>query len=268
MKKDCPSTALYNNLKGKFIRGMEKIDSKHKHSCQMSCFAGKISEKVFRKFEKDRGYREELKRGITKNLSIMFTDIRGFTTRTSMMHPERIVQLLDLFIPEMLNIIIERHKGMVDKLLGDGIMAVYGHPYSAGDDLVQAIYSAVDMQQAASAMETVLGLSGYDPVEIGVGINFGEVLICEVGNDAYRESTVIGAPVNVAAKMEDIAGAHEITLPADLIPEIERLHPGWTRYFSDRGIHHGVAAVNFDWAAYIENEKPDFKEWEIVKDRV
>lgn len=266
MNAQCPTTALYSNFKKKFIKGIEKFESMHKHSCQMSCFTGKISEKVFRKFEKDSGYREELKRGITKNLSIMFTDIRGFTTRTSMMHPERIVQLLDLFIPEMLNIIIERHRGMVDKLLGDGIMAVYGHPYSSGDELIQAMYSAVDMQQAASAMETVLKLSGYEPVEIGVGINYGEVLICEVGNDAYRESTVIGAPVNVAAKMEDIAGAHEIALPADLLPEIERLRPRMIPYFSDRGLQHGVAAVNFDWAAYIGNEQPEFKEWEIVKD--
>ncbi len=264
MSIHCPTTALYNKLKDRFSRGIEKMESMHRQSCQMSCFTGRISEKIFRKFEKDGGYREDIKRGITKNLSIMFTDIRGFTTRTSMMHPERIVQLLDLFIPEMLNIIIERHRGMVDKLLGDGIMAVYGYPYASGDELLQAIYSAVDMQQAASAMETVLGLSGYDPVEIGIGINFGEVLICEVGNDAYRESTVIGAPVNVAAKMEDIAGAHDIALPADLLPEIDRLRPRMTPYFADRGIKHGVAAVNFDWASYIENEQSEFKEWKIV----
>jgi class 3 adenylate cyclase len=69
-------------------------------------------------------------------------DNHGFTTQAAMMHPDRIVRLLDLIIPEMLNIIIERHKGMVDKLLGDGIMAVYGHPYQTGEEIIQAIYSA------------------------------------------------------------------------------------------------------------------------------
>lgn len=264
METKCPTTVMYNALKNKFLEGIHKAEALHGHQCEMSCFTGKLSKKILAKFEKDRPYRETLSRGITKKLSIMFTDIRGFTSRTSMMHPERIVRLLDLFIPEMLGIIIERHKGMVDKLLGDGIMAIFGHPYSTGDEIIQAIHSAIDMQQAASAMDDVLRISGYDPIEIGVGLNYGEVLICEVGNDTYRESTVIGAPVNVAAKMEDVAKAHEIALPSDLVPEIEKRKPRMAGYFSGIGEKHGVPAVNFDWAGYIEKEEHEFKDWTIA----
>ncbi len=264
MDKTCPTTVLYNNMKSKFLKGIEKAGALHGHSCEMSCFTGKLSEMILKKFEKDKKYRESLTRGMKKNLAIMFTDIRGFTTRTSMMHPERIVQLLDLFIPEMLGIIIERHRGMIDKLLGDGIMALFGHPYPTGEEIVQALYASIDMQQAAAAMDEVLRISGYDPIEIGVGINYGEVLICEVGNDTYRESTVIGAPVNVAAKMEDIAKAHEVALPSDLLPEIEKHKPRMTRYFSGIGVQHGVEAVSFDWAGYIEKEQHESKDWRIV----
>lgn len=264
MNKTCPTTVLYNTFKSKFQRGIEKAGKLRSTSCDMTCFTGKISDKIFKKFEKDRKYRDSLTRGVTKNLSIMFTDIRGFTTRTSMMQPERIVQLLDLFIPEMLGIIIERHRGMVDKLLGDGIMALFGHPYPTGEEIVQALYSAIDMQQAASAMDEVLRISGYEPIEIGVGINYGEVLICEVGNDTYRESTVIGAPVNVAAKMEDIAGAHEVTLPAELISEIEKHKPRMVGYFEDIGIQHGVQAMSFNWTGYIENEQHESRDWRIL----
>jgi class 3 adenylate cyclase len=263
MSTNCPATRFYNSMKTKFARGVEKAEESLLESCQMKCFAGRMSEKLFRKFEQDRAVREEISRGVTKNLSIMFTDIRGFTTRTFMMHPERIVRLLDLFIPEMLTIIIERHHGTVDKLLGDGILAVYGHPYATGEEIIQALHSAADMQQASAAMDSVLRMSGYDPIEIGVGINHGEVLICEVGNDAYRESTVIGAPVNMAAKMEDVAKASEIALPADLLPTIEKLKPRMAPYFSSIGEQHGVGSVIFDWVKYIENEPQEFKDWKI-----
>ncbi len=262
-KSHCPTTALFNKFIANFSRRLEKADVRHKKFCETNCFTGRMQEKIRKRLELDGSVREDIKRGVVKNLSIMFADIRGFTSRTSMMHPDRIVQLLDLIIPEMLNIIIERHKGMVDKLLGDGIMAVYGHPYRTGEEIIQAIYSAIDMQQATAAMDQVLKISGYEPVSIGIGINYGEVLICEVGNDKYRESTVIGAPVNVAAKMEDIAKEYEISMPAILQPEIEKLKPGLARHLVPVGMHHGIDVMTLNWIAYLENEQKDVAEWEI-----
>jgi class 3 adenylate cyclase len=261
-KLKCPTTALFNKFLATFGRKLEKAETM-KNFCETGCFNGRIQEKIRKRLEHDKVLKEDIKRGVIKNLSIMFADIRGFTTRTSMMHPDRIVQLLDLIIPEMLNIIIERHKGMVDKLLGDGIMAVYGHPYKTGEEVIQAIYSAIDMQQATAAMDQVLKISGYDPVSIGIGINYGEVLICEVGNDKYRESTVIGAPVNVAAKMEDIAKSYEISMPAVLQPEIEKLKPVLVQYLQPAGILHGIDVMNLNWIAYLENEQKDVADWEI-----
>ena len=262
-KSHCPTTALFNKFIANFGRGLEKAEVMQKNFCETKCFTGRIQEKIRKRLERDVAVREDIKRGVVTNLSILFADIRGFTTRTAMMHPDRIVRLLDLIIPEMLNIIIERHKGMVDKLLGDGIMAVYGHPYQTGEEIIQAIYSAIDMQQAAAAMDQVLKISGYDPVSIGIGINYGEVLICEVGNDQYRESTVIGAPVNIAAKMEDIAKAHEISMPIILQPEIEKLKPSLARYLLPVGMLHGVDVMNLNWIAYLENEQKDVADWEI-----
>lgn len=260
----CPTTALFNKFIATFGRGLEKAEGLPKNFCETQCFTGRLQEKIRRRLERDGAVREELKRGVVTHLSILFADIRGFTTRTAMMHPDRIVRLLDLIIPEMLNIIIERHKGMVDKLLGDGIMAVYGHPYRTGEEIIQAIYSAIDMQQAAAAMDEVLKISGYDPVSIGIGINYGEVLVCEVGNDRYRESTVIGAPVNVASKMEGIAKAHEISMPAVLHPEIERLKPRLARYLLPVGTLHGVDVMNLNWIEYLKQEPKEVADWEIV----
>jgi class 3 adenylate cyclase len=263
MKAHCPTTVWFNELKKKFQQHLEKAHDREKNICPMSCFKGKIGAEFLKKLSKDRRHREEMKRGVVKDLSIQFVDIRGFTTRTFRMPPDRIISLLDIFIPEMIHIIINRHKGMVDKLLGDGIMALYGHPYVTGDEIIQAIFSSVDMQQAASAMGQVLEISGYDPIEIGVGINYGEVLICEVGDKNYRESTVIGAPVNIAAKMEDSAQAHEILLPSNIYPEIEKRKPRMTRYLKDQGIHHGLDVLGFDWVSYLENEPKEVPDWKI-----
>lgn len=255
MRKKCPSTEMFKKFREKFARGFAAIETEKKAMCSTDCFAGRMKSRIFKKLERDQKYREEIRRGIVKNLSILFVDIRGFSTRTALMEPEKIVRLLDLFIPEMLNIIVERHKGTVDKLLGDGIMALYGHPYETGEEIIQAIHSAIDMQQVSAAMAEVLKISGHDPIEIGVGINKGEVLICEVGNETYREATVIGAPVNLAAKMEDVAQANEIALPMTVLPEIERVNPDLIKYIENKGHHHGVDVVTLDWISYIENRQ-------------
>jgi len=262
MRHECPSTQFFRNLKEKFTAHL-KAAERDSARCTMSCFAGRMEEKILKRLEKDRASREEIKRGVVKDLAILFADIRGFTTRTAEMEPDRIVRLLDLFIPEMLNIIIRRHRGTVDKLLGDGIMALFGHPYGTGDEIIQAIYSAVDMHQAAAALEQALQSSGYDPIEIGVGINSGKVLICEVGDDNYRESTVIGSPVNMAAKMEDVAKAHEIAIPESVIELVEAKKPDMARFFSGKGVHHGVATATFDWVRFLESGRKDLADWEI-----
>lgn len=264
MKPNCPTTVWFNELKKKFHQHIERAHEIEKNICPMSCFKGRIDAEFFKKLSGDKKQREAMKRGIVKDLSIQFMDIRGFTTKTATMAPDRIITLLDIFIPEMIHIIINRHRGMVDKLLGDGIMALYGHPYATGDEIIQAIFSSVDMQQAASAMGQVLEISGYDPIEIGVGVNCGKVLICEVGDMNYRESTVIGAPVNLASKMEDMAHAHEILLPLTVFPEIEKRKPRMARYLSDKGVHYGVGVLGFDWVDYLENEPREVPDWKIV----
>ena len=275
----CPKTKLFNKLSEKFKKGMEnhveqqcshvkdhlknKGDHSHK-KCSMDHFAGKIDNTIYSRLEEDVRTREELARGITRELSIQFTDIRGFTARTAEMAPENILTILDLFIPEMLHIIIDRHRGMVDKLLGDGIMALYGHPYSTGSETLQALYAAIDMQQAASAMGAVLELMDIKPIEIGIGINTGSVLICEVGDERYRESTVIGSPVNLAAKMEEVAKANEIVMPQSVLPSLERQKPDITRYFhKNNNTNQNIETLNFDWTAFLSDNQRERKDWEI-----
>jgi class 3 adenylate cyclase len=264
---NCPTTKFYNKLKTRFQKKWEEFEEipLEECACPMKLFQGKLSSKLFKKLKSDKKTRTDISRGVMKPLTIMFADIRNFTHRTENMPPEKIINLLDLFIPEMLHIIMERHKGMVDKLLGDGIMALYGHPYSTGEEIIQALYSAVDMNQAAAAMAAVLEIMDYEPIEIGVGINTGNVLICEIGSRGYKESTVIGAPVNLAAKMEDIALANEIVLPGTALTEVENLRPFLMSFFEKKQSSGPTNDVyNFDWVRFLNNNKREKMDWELI----
>ncbi len=276
MKKECPATRFFHRISARFeerlalARAGEKkpcslLGRDVKSLCPITYLKGRIAERTYKRLEKDAAFQEDIRRGVVKNLAILFADIRGFTRRTASMPPERIVTLLDLIVPEMLDIIIARHSGMVDKLLGDGIMAVFGHPEPAGgQEAVRAVHSAIDMQQAAAALQKVLSIAGFDPVEIGVGINCGDVLLCEVGDSRYRESTVIGAPVNLAAKMEDAAGPGEILIPGPAIASIEAARPGMVRHFKDGPLVGGVPSLTLDWVAYLESGDAGEKDWTIT----
>ena len=263
---NCPTTKLFNDMKERFHKGW---DVAKKQPCRSSCidrFEGKIPLPLLEKLRKDKTVQQEIERGMRKDITILFADIRGFTRRTEKMPPDRIVTLLDLFIPEMLHIIINRHKGMVDKLLGDGIMALYGHPYADGQAELQALYSAIDMHQAAAAMGDVLVHMEYDPLQIGVGINSGEVLICQIGNDTHRENTVIGAPVNTAAKLEDIALPEEIAVSADFADRAVNAKKDIMPYFASKtDSKHGLEAMSFNWTAYLSGNHRAFEEWEVIR---
>jgi class 3 adenylate cyclase len=187
------------------------LSSKDKH-CIFTSFAGKISEKCFRKVKKDGRLLGDLARGVEKDVTIMFADVRDFTRTTADMPPGRIVQLLDTLLPELLHIIIEKHGGMVDKILGDGVMAAFGHPYSDGMDLELGIQAAADKQSAIGGMGPVFDRLGLPRLRLGIGMNHGKVLVCHIGSRQHSENTFIGSAVNMAAKMEDIAMADEVVI--------------------------------------------------------
>lgn len=186
--------------------------SRKDKECIFTSFAGKISQKYFSRIRKDERLLGDLARGVQKDVTIMFADVRDFTRTTAEMPPERIVQLLDAFLPELLNIIIEKHGGMVDKILGDGVMAAFGHPYSDGADLEKGIRAAADMQRAIGGMGDVFDRLGLPHLRLGIGMNHGKVLVCHIGSRQHSENTFIGSAVNMAAKMEDIALAEEVVL--------------------------------------------------------
>ncbi len=142
--------------------------------------------------------------GVEQEVTIMFTDIRGFTARCSQSTAAEIVQVLNLFLTDMVDIVEEHCGGMVNKFLGDGFMAVFG----AGDDRAhhaeQAVRAAIEMLSSMDQLNRRLNERGCQPLAIGVGIHTGPAVVGVVGSPQRQEFTVIGDTVNVASRVESL----------------------------------------------------------------
>lgn len=156
---------------------------------------------------------------------ILMSDIRGFSGASAEMTPEQIAHQLGAYLDGMVNI-IHRHGGLVDKFIGDAVMAVWGGFQPSEQDIaLQAFECAKEMVQVAQGMNF-----SERPIAIGVGLNAGRVFIGNVGSNGKRQFTVLGTPVNAAARLESktkelgtaiVIGEELFTrLPADIQPQL------------------------------------------------
>lgn len=155
-------------------------------------------------------HKDELKLGgEEKEVSILFSDIRRFTTLAEALPAASVVQLLNDYFTEMIEV-VGRHEGMVDKLMGDSVMALFGAPIPLGDDPLRAVRCAVEMQDAVEIFNRKRRDKGLPPVEMGIGINTGPVVAGNIGSSMRMEYTVIGDNVNVAARLQAVAKPGEV----------------------------------------------------------
>ncbi len=138
-----------------------------------------------------------------RNVTVVFADISGFTTMSEKLDPEELTALMnDCF--RKLSLMVYRYEGIIDKFIGDCIMAIFGAPVSHEDDPERALLSSMDMQTALEEINQQLG-SNLKKLEIHIGINTGEAIAGKVGSDLQMEYTVMGDTVNVAQRLKDIA---------------------------------------------------------------
>jgi class 3 adenylate cyclase/HAMP domain-containing protein len=167
---------------------------------------------------------EKMLVGQNRKLAVLFSDIRSFTSISEGLAPDELVQNLNRYFSTQVDVIMNR-KGVVDKYIGDAIMAFWGAPVHHEDDALQAVLAGLDMEEALVAFNAEQIAAGKPEFHIGIGINFGEVTVGNIGSEKKMDYTVIGDPVNLASRMEGLTKIYkEGFLITDMVvAEIVRL---------------------------------------------
>jgi adenylate cyclase len=154
---------------------------------------------------------EVKKYGEVRQTTVLFTDIRGFTSMSEKTDAREVVDMLNEYFELMVEIIFA-NEGTLDKFVGDEIMALYGAPVSYPDDPYRAVKTAYEMLQALADFNSQREAVGKQPVYIGVGVNTGEVVAGYLGSSRALEYTVIGDAVNAGARLCSHAKAGQIVI--------------------------------------------------------
>ena len=168
--------------------------------------------------------------GSKRRVTVLFSDIRGFTSLSEAMSPDEIASLLTEYFTVMVEIVFE-HGGTLDKFIGDALMALWGAPLSRDDDADRATRAAMAMQRALKELNEEWSAQGRTTLSIGIGISAGDVFAGNIGSDRRLEYTVIGDAVNTAARLCSEAGPGEILISGSLHraladpPRVEALEP-------------------------------------------
>jgi len=151
--------------------------------------------------------------GEKKVVTVFFSDIRGFTPMSEVLSAEEVVHLLNEYFTAMTAIIF-KYEGTIDKFMGDAIMAVYGAPIDLKDHAERAVFAAIEMSVKMKELQAKWRSEGKREVNIGIGINTGEVVVGNIGSNERMEYTSIGDNVNLTQRLESVAEKGQILISA------------------------------------------------------
>ncbi|HEY0996310.1 MAG TPA: adenylate/guanylate cyclase domain-containing protein [Gemmatimonadaceae bacterium] len=168
--------------------------------------------------------------GEKREVTVLFSDIRGFTALSETMRPDDMASLLTEYFTEMVDIVF-RHGGTLDKFIGDAVMAQWGAPIRQDDDADRAMRAAIEMMEALEQLNARWREQGRPELQIGIGLNHGEAFAGNIGSERRLEFTVIGDTVNTASRLCSAAEAREILISDDMrraltqVPALEECPP-------------------------------------------
>lgn len=146
--------------------------------------------------------------GEERQVTILFADLRGFTSLSEKLTPQELITLLNRYLDRMVAV-IDRHGGTIDKFIGDSIMALFGAPGEQPDAADRALAAALEMQRALAELNRELAAEGRPPLGIGIGINTARVVAGNMGSHSRLNYTVVGDGVNVASRLQSLTRTTE-----------------------------------------------------------
>jgi PAS domain S-box-containing protein len=160
--------------------------------------------------------------GQEQEATILFSDIRGFTSMSETMAPNEVVETLNDYFNLMIEIIF-KYNGTLDKIIGDALMVIYGAPNAAPQDTENAVLTAIEMQEKLIQFNQDRIINLKQPIKIGIGINRGKVISGNIGSKQQMNFTVIGDSVNLASRLCSVAASDEIIVSDAVWKKVKHL---------------------------------------------
>lgn len=158
--------------------------------------------------------------GERKQVTVLFADIRGSTKLLEGLDPEEGQKLIDPILHIMMDA-VHRYEGTVNQILGDGIMALFGAPLAHEDHALRACYAALAMHAELRCHRERLGQSQAESIQIGIGLNTGQVVVRSIDNDLNLDYSALGHTTHLAARMQELAGGGTTLMTATTLREVE-----------------------------------------------
>ncbi|HKM22268.1 MAG TPA: adenylate/guanylate cyclase domain-containing protein [Lachnospiraceae bacterium] len=160
--------------------------------------------------------------GEKKELTILMSDIRGFTAMSEIMSPVDLMSMLNHYLTVMTEL-IQNYKGTIIEFIGDAIFAIFGEPIECENGAENAVKCAVEMQNAMEAVNVFNEEQGYPHLEMGIGINTGEVILGNIGSEKRAKYGVVGQNVNLAGRIEGYTVGGQVLASESTTKKIEKL---------------------------------------------
>jgi len=154
--------------------------------------------------------------GENRKLTIMMSDLRGFTAMAERLKPEQVLGVLNHYLGTMADIIVE-HGGTIDEFIGDAILVIFGAPISRPDDARRAVACSVAMQRAMKEINAHNTAQGLPKIEMGIALNTGEVIVGNIGSQKHIKYGVVGSHVNLTARIESNSVGGQVLISASTL---------------------------------------------------
>ncbi len=158
--------------------------------------------------------------GAKRRVTIMMTDLRGFTAMSERLEPEHVLSMLNIYLEEMTTIIHD-HKGTIIEILGDALLVLFGSPIQRDDDAERAAVCAIAMQRAMPGVNETLAGQGYPVLSMGIGVNTGNVVVGNIGSIQRSKYGVVGSHVNLTGRIESVTVGEQILISESTLEDID-----------------------------------------------
>lgn len=149
--------------------------------------------------------------GEKRRVTVLMSDLRDFTPMSEKLSPEQVVELLNRYLGKMVEV-ITRNGGTIDEFIGDAILVIFGAPVLKENDVEHAVACAIDMQLAMEEVNAANRKDGLPELFMGIGINTGDVVVGNIGSSARLKYSVVGAPVNLTARIQSLTLGGQILI--------------------------------------------------------